>query len=61
MEGLVAGEGVSPAEFTLSVHHALVGLLSIAQSNRRGHTALAAGQRASASASWKRFPACRIA
>lgn len=43
MEGLVAGEGVSPADFTLSVHHALVGLLSIAQANRRGHTALAAG------------------
>ena len=43
MEGLVAGEGVSPAEFTLSVHHALVGLLSIARNNRRGHTAVAAG------------------
>jgi hypothetical protein len=43
MEGLVAGEGVSPAEFTLSVHHALIGLLSIARANRLGHTAVAAG------------------
>jgi hypothetical protein len=43
MEGLVAGEGVSPAEFTLSVHHALVGLLSVARANRLGHTAVAAG------------------
>ncbi len=43
MEALIAGEGVSPAEFSLSVHHALVGLLSIARDNRRGHTAVAAG------------------
>ena len=34
---------VSPADFTLSVHHGLVGLLSIAQINRRGHTAISAG------------------
>jgi len=34
---------VSPADFTLSVHHALVGLLSIAQGNRNGHIAVAAG------------------
>lgn len=43
LDSIVAGEGVSPAEFTLSVHHALVGLLSIARGNRRGHTAVAAG------------------
>ena len=43
LDSIIAGEGVSPAEFTLSVHHALVGLLSIARANRRGHTAVAAG------------------
>ena len=34
---------VSPADFSLSVHHALIGLLSIAQKNHQGHTALASG------------------
>lgn len=34
---------ISPADFSLSVHHALIGLLSIAQKNHHGHTALAAG------------------
>lgn len=34
---------ISPAEFTLSVHHALAGLLSIARHNGSGHTTLAAG------------------
>lgn len=34
---------VSPAEFSLSVHHGLAGLLSIATGNRSAHTALAAG------------------
>jgi hypothetical protein len=43
LEALASGETVSPADFTLSVHHALVGLLSIAQSNRNSHSALAAG------------------
>ncbi len=43
LETLAAGETVSPADFTLSVHHALVGLLSIAQGNRQGHIAVAAG------------------
>lgn len=37
------GELPSPAEFSLSVHHGLVGLLSIHTGNRLGHTALAAG------------------
>jgi len=41
----VNGQGeLSPADFTLSVHNALIGLLSIAHGNRRGHTAIAAGQ-----------------
>jgi hypothetical protein len=43
IEAVVAGEATSPAEFTLSVHHALAGLLSIAQRNMAGHTAIAAG------------------
>lgn len=34
---------VSPTEFSRSVHHALVGLLSIATGNRAGHSAVAAG------------------
>ena len=33
----------SPAEFSMAVHNALAGLLSIHLSNTRGHTALAAG------------------
>ena len=33
----------SPAEFSMAVHHALAGLLSIATGNRAGHTAVAAG------------------
>lgn len=36
-------EPVSPADFSLSVHNALVGLLSIARNNRAGHTAISAG------------------
>lgn len=43
LDSLATGDGVSPADFTLSVHHALIGLLSIAASNRQGHTAIAAG------------------
>lgn len=35
---------VSPAEFSLAVHHALAGLLSIATGNREGHTAVSAGR-----------------
>lgn len=34
---------VSPAEFSLAVHHALAGLLSIATGNRQGHSGVAAG------------------
>jgi hypothetical protein len=43
LETMAAGVEVSPADFTLSVHHALAGLLSIACTNRQGHTAIAAG------------------
>ncbi len=38
-----AGDLPSPAEFSMSVHHGLVGLLSIHTGNKAGHTALAAG------------------
>jgi hypothetical protein len=42
--GTVAeGEIPSPAEFSMSVHHAIAGLLSIHTENRQGHTAIAAG------------------
>jgi hypothetical protein len=43
LENLADRTEVSAADFTLSVHHALAGLLSIARGNRRGHTAVAAG------------------
>ena len=43
LQSIVSNEELSPADFTLSVHHALIGLLSIVQGNRRGHTAIAAG------------------
>ena len=36
-------ETPSPAEFSMSVHHALAGLLSIHTGNTQGHTAIAAG------------------
>jgi len=34
---------VSPAEFSMAVHHGLAGLLSIHTGNKQGHTAVAAG------------------
>lgn len=43
LDALAAGELPSPAEFSMSVHHGLAGLLSIHAGNRAGHTALAAG------------------
>ena len=43
LDGLAQSGEVSPADFSLSVHHALVGLLSIATGNRQGHCAVAAG------------------
>jgi hypothetical protein len=44
LEQLARDEAPSPAEFSLSVHHALAGLLSIATSDTQGHTAVAAGR-----------------
>lgn len=43
LHALAEAEEVSPAEFSLAVHHGLAGLLSIATGNRAGHTAVAAG------------------
>jgi len=43
LQSIVKREDVSPADFTLSVHHALLGLLSIFKNNQQGHTAIAAG------------------
>jgi hypothetical protein len=43
LQALAMREPVSPADFSLSVHHALAGLLSIARTNGSGHTAVAAG------------------
>jgi hypothetical protein len=40
---LVAGEGISPTGFGLSVHNASAGLLSIARADRASHGALAGG------------------
>ena len=44
LQSLSDREELSPADFTLSVHNALIGLLSIARKNAHGHTALAAGE-----------------
>jgi len=43
LEAVTSRSELSPADFTLSVHHALIGLLSIVHGNRRGHTAVASG------------------
>ena len=43
LQELAAGDSVSPADFSLSVHHALAGLLSITTGSTAGHTALSAG------------------
>jgi hypothetical protein len=43
LDTLAVGEQPSPAEFSMSVHHALAGLLSIHIGNTKGHIALAAG------------------
>jgi hypothetical protein len=43
LEAIAEEEPLSPAEFSMSVHHALAGLLSIALGNMAGHTAIAAG------------------
>jgi hypothetical protein len=41
LTSLAEGELPSPAEFSMSVHHGLAGLLSIHTGNRAGHTAVA--------------------
>lgn len=43
LSSLVDKEPVSPADFSMSVHHGLAGLLSIALKNTRGHGAVAGG------------------
>lgn len=43
LRALAEEEELSPAEFSMSVHHGLAGLLSIHTQNREGHIALAAG------------------
>jgi hypothetical protein len=43
LRAVINGEPLSPADFSLSVHNALTGLLSIAAGNRAGHTTIAAG------------------
>lgn len=44
LQSIARNEPVSPADFSLSVHNALAGLLSIALRNASGHTAIAAGE-----------------
>ena len=43
LEQVADNDGPSPADFSLGVHNALPGLLSVCTRNRLGHTALAAG------------------
>lgn len=43
LRALAEEDELSPAEFSMSVHHGLAGLLSIHTQNREGHIALAAG------------------
>jgi hypothetical protein len=43
LDALLLRELPSPADFSMSVHNGLAGLLSIHSGNMRGHTALAAG------------------
>jgi len=43
LEEITAGELPSPAGFSMAVHNSLAGLLSIVASNKRAHTAVAAG------------------
>lgn len=40
---IAAAEALSPTDFSMSVHHALTGILSIIHHNHAGHTAIAAG------------------
>lgn len=40
---IAESEPLSPADFSLSVHHALISLLSIVHKNNKGHTAVSGG------------------
>jgi len=44
LKSIAQGAPLSPADFSMSVHHALAGLLSIVQKNHGGHVAIAAGE-----------------
>jgi hypothetical protein len=44
LTALARQEPLSPADFSLSVHHSLLALLSQVKKNTNGHTALAAGE-----------------
>lgn len=44
LSALAQDELPSPADFGISVHHSLIGLLSIQAGNRAGHTAVVAGR-----------------
>lgn len=44
LTALAVNEAPSPAEFSMSVHHGLAGLLSIHTANVEGHVAVAAGE-----------------
>ncbi|MGB8600666.1 MAG: beta-ketoacyl synthase chain length factor [Rhizomicrobium sp.] len=43
LHSIAAAEELSPTEFSMSVHHALTGMLSITHHNHFGHSAIAAG------------------
>ena len=44
LDAIEADSMPSPTDFSMAIHHALLGLLSIHTGNRLGHTALSAGQ-----------------
>jgi hypothetical protein len=44
LKSIAADEPLSPTDFSMSVHHALASLLSIAKENHNGHVAIAAGE-----------------
>lgn len=53
LSSLAESGEVSPAEFSLAVHHGLAGLLSIITGNCAGHTAVAAGIDSFGAALWE--------
>lgn len=44
LDGMRADGLPSPTDFSMSIHHALLGVMSIQSGNRLGHTALSAGR-----------------